>query len=279
MLNEIQIARYVSASAFLIEFVMFAYMASTWRTPKYQALQNILLDNLLVAGLNMMLNLHQATATDPRYSYLVYSVSCVALIVSMYRTYTLDQTKAPVTDLPKSYYLMCLYTFLTIVAGFVIYELPLLPQRVAVYIGAFVPFVFALVSLRQAVSDTNGKGVSVVYPWMHYVTIFALAWWNAYPVAILLGPNFLNTISFVQESLGYLIADIVTKHLYMIVTVIYFVMYPRIDPPLDVDDIRLATDSLLKDNRDSPFSAMSVPSPDGISRLNLAHRDHSNIRV
>lgn len=213
--------RTISGALFFIEFIAYSITAFIFYQRHYHAFSAVLFDNIVISGLNALLAVYLLDGGDLQWAWLTYSFSCVYLAITFYRVLTFHVSCSQYEDLsiiegdpPYAYYAMCIATFVTIVAGLVINLLASQVLRWVVFVLSFVPFAFAIMFLFRAVKIVT-RGQEGVPRWVRIAVYINLAFWSGYPVVMVLGPLFINTISAKQEALGYITLDFVTKHLSM----------------------------------------------------------------
>lgn len=243
------ILRLVASVAFLIEFCAYAILAYVRSAPRYHALNEVLYDNMIVTGLNAFLYAYLANSGELQYIWLVYPFSCVFLAISFYRVLTYDvvayKHEDAVSDVerhpPYTYYQMAISVFLTLISGYVINQLQDISFRIAVFVLAFIPFVFLVMFLFKAIDMVN-RGQNVAKTWIRVVIYITLVFWVGYPIVMLLGPLFTNAISVQEEGLGYLLLDIVTKHINMAILAAY----------MATESAKRCTEHSLVENKNRP---------------------------
>lgn len=233
----IEVLRAIGAVLFLVEFVAFAVIGYLKFEERYRALSEVLYDSLIVVGLNMLGYAYLGDGGDLQWTWLIYSLSCVYLAVSFYRLLTYN----PVDELKRvknagrpnvaadrdfeaersyEYMIMKACVFLTLIAGLPIHLVASDAWRWAIYFAAFVPFVFAALYHFRAVTMRN-QGDTVSKYWIRVVVYGTMLFWLGYPIVMLLGPLFLGMISGASVIVGYILLDVITKHLFTALSVYY----------------------------------------------------------
>lgn len=253
-MSALDILRIISATGYGCGLIGYSVALLVRSDPKYHAHSEVLVDNIIVCGLNLWNYIYLLDDGFLGNTWLTYSLSCVFLSISYYRVLTYDvfgyggsgygANKVTIRnsdgtislierDPPYVYYGMIVSVFLTLISGYVIHILPSYNYRVAVFVLAFIPFGLTLFFLLRAV-NLSTQGVTVARLWIRIVTWATFAFWSGYPIAMALGPLFAARILTKQVALGYVILDFVTKHTYMALSAIY--MHIEVDRRLDKHD-------------------------------------------
>lgn len=244
-MEPLDIARFVGASFYFVEFV--AYAVGTILAPEgrqWHPLRGILYDNLVVTGLNMLLYSYLASGGSPDYIFLVYAFSCVYLAISMLRVLTLRAYLSTIAVLGTGAVVsgpngvaggdalrytearrdqlnnLSILIFVTLITGFIIVLLPDLTVRYTLFVLDFVPFGLALVLLVTEANRFNrtqaGTSAAAAPSTLTYILVYGtLLVWVGYPIVMLLGPEFTAVLSATGRDTGYISLDVVTKHLFM----------------------------------------------------------------
>lgn len=229
----------VGAGLFFLEFLAYAVIGYLKFEERYRALSEVLYDSLFVTGLNMYLYAYRADGGALQWVWLVYSFSCVKLAVSFYRLLTyhyhdeckrvknaatksvsIEQVRDIEAERSYEYMMMLFAVFLTLISGLVINLLASSMWRWIVFGVSFVPFLFAALYFFRAVNMRTG-GETVAKYWIRVVVYVTMVFWLGYPIVMVMGPLFFGWISSAGEALGYILLDLVTKHLFMALSVYY----------------------------------------------------------
>lgn len=230
-MDTLDIARLVSGGFYFTEFVVYAVATLFIKTESiWTTWATVLHNNLLVTGINMLLNVYLVSGGVPEYVWIAYAVSGVYLMLTCYHVLALAgvlsgyMSLTPISSHDGTTHAMkslTVLTFVTIVTGFVIAVTTDPIVRWFLFVADFVPFVIVVLLLIFTVNDFNRSRSAGGSTTMKFATYATLAFWLGYPIAMILGPLFTGTISADQQSVGHLVLDIITKHVYAIVAAIY----------------------------------------------------------
>lgn len=231
-MDGLAIARLTGASLYYVAFMVYGAIVSFLPEGReWHPLRGILYDNLVVTGLNALLYTYLADSGDARVIFLVYSFSCVYLAQSMLRILTLraylesyrnvSSNEQYVEERRDQLRTLSILIFITLIAGFVIVLLPGLTLRYVVFVLDFGPFFLSVLLLIMESYRFNRSRGTTAGSWAMLLVYGTLIFWFGYPLVQILGPDFTGTISALARDSSYLSLDVVTKHLFMLLSAIY----------------------------------------------------------